>query len=134
MSGQQLPLALDRDPPKVPRRAALRHHHVPPQAHKPVPEALAHEERHQTQDEAVVAWLRAHPGRWTPYDVADALGLCINSSRRALSNGTRAGHLTKHKADRRPAGPWGEKSATWEAMCTAQQWSESQDEQFNSPR
>lgn len=84
-------------------------------AHVSVPEALAGEQRAATQEETILLWMRAHEGRHTPYAIAEALSLCVNSARRAMTNLARRGLLFHWRGDRRPAGPWGQKSGTWSA-------------------
>jgi hypothetical protein len=110
---EQLGLALE-PAPTAPRAAALRSFHTRRQP-VTVPEALAGEQRAARQEELVLDFFRRTPGRWTPWQVADVLGLCINSARRSCTNLTAAGLLFHHARDRRPAGPYGQRSGTWEA-------------------
>jgi hypothetical protein len=54
------------------------------------------------------------PGsRRTPWEVADALAMCVNSARRALTNLVDKGALMHHQTDRRRSGPYGQRSRTW---------------------
>jgi hypothetical protein len=108
---QQLGLQLE-DVASTPRRRQRRAYHV--RSHATLPEAQAGEKRAHRQEDHVLAWFRAHPGRWTPWDVAEALGICINSARRSCTNLTYRGLLVHQRADRRPAGPYGQRSGTWE--------------------
>ncbi len=80
-------------------------------------EALAGERRAQRQDARILAWFRAHPGRWTPSEVHAAedlldLNCPLTSTRRAITNLTRAGQLRHYPTDRKP-GPFGAKESTW---------------------
>lgn len=111
---QQLGLQLEPEkPPRRKRTGVLVSFHV--RSHVAPQEALEGEQRAQTQEEAILAWMRAYEGRHTPYAVAEALALCVNSARRAMTNLTRRGLLVHWKGDRRPAGPWGQSSSTWSA-------------------
>jgi len=85
-------------------------------SHVTVQEALEGERRAQSQDEAVLAWMRAHPGRWMPCEVHAGLGTAapLTSIRRALTDLTKAGRLQHWPADRRP-GVFGALNSTWEA-------------------
>jgi hypothetical protein len=107
----QLPLALEEQP-KAARTAALRHFHARDETPA---EALAGEKRAAGQEGAILAWFEDLPAgaRKTPWEVAEALGLCINSVRRALSNMVDRGELVDHRGDRRPSGPYGQRSRTW---------------------
>lgn len=84
--------------------------------HMPVEEAQAGERRALGQDAAILAWMRAHPGRHTPPEVAAAFPQWpLTSVRRSLSNSTRRGFLRHCRADRRP-GVFGALNSTWEAI------------------
>lgn len=113
MVKEQLGLPLD-PPPAAPRAAALRHYHV--RSHVPADEALHGEMRAATQEAAVLAWMKAHAGRWTPPQVRDGLGVAwpLTSVRRAMTNLTAAFELRHWPADRRP-GAYGVPNSTWEA-------------------
>jgi len=109
----QLALSFDQPPPRAPRTAALRS--FVPTGQTPA-EALAGEARAASQEERVAAWIAARaPIRFTPYDVAEALSLCLNSARRAMTKLAGRGVLVHHRRDRRPAGPHGQKSSVWSA-------------------
>lgn len=104
------------EPPSALRTGALRSFHIKG-GHVTVPEAQDGERRARSQEAAVLAWMRAHPGRWTPWDLAEALGLCINSVRRSMTNLAHANpaRLRHIEGERRVAGPWGQRSGVWEA-------------------
>jgi len=108
----QLALAFADVPAPRRRTGSLEHFHPTGQGAE---EALAGERRAQRQEIRVADWFRSKPAgfRATPWDVAAALGLCINSARRAMSNATAAGVLVDHPEDRRPAGEFGQRSRTW---------------------
>jgi hypothetical protein len=109
----QLCLEFTLEPP-VPRRLRPRRSfHV--RSSMAYAEVLAGEGRASTQETAVLAYFesrRSH--RLTPWDVSDALGIFIVSTRRAITNLCNAGLLVMHPSDRRLAGPYGQKSCTWE--------------------
>ena len=106
--------ALPLEPPTAPRTGALRSFHV--RSHVTVREAIEGERRAQTQDEAVLAWMRAHPGRWTPPEVLAGLEIAapLTSIRRSLTNLAKAERLQHWPAVRRP-GVYGALNSTWEA-------------------
>ena len=108
-------LALQLDPPKAPRTSALRSFHV--RSHIPAHEALQGEQRAQTQEDLVLAWMKAHPGRHTPPEVLAGLGVNwpLTSVRRALTDLTAAFELRHWRGDRRE-GIYGSLNSTWEAM------------------
>jgi len=109
---EQLGLALDQDPPKARRTAALTSFH--PRDESPA-EALAGERRAASQEDAVLGLfmsLRAGTAL-TPWDVSERLGICINSARRALTNMADRGELLHDARNRVPAGPYGQRSGTW---------------------
>jgi hypothetical protein len=111
---QQLGLQLE-PAPTARRTSVLRSFHA--RAHVPVAEALAGEANAQTQEDQVLAWMKAHPGRHTPPEVLAGLGTKapLTSIRRCLSDLTAAFELRHWPADRRP-GIYGAKNSTWEAM------------------
>jgi len=107
----QLPLSFDVPAPRR-RTSALEHFHARGET---VPEALAGEERAARQEDDVRGLFESLSAgtRLTPWDVAERLGICINSARRACTNLTDAEDLVCHIDDRRQAGPYGQKSRTW---------------------
>lgn len=102
------------EPPPAMRAAELHSFHV--RSHMTVEQAQEGELRAQTQDVAVLAWMRAHPGRWTPPEVLAGLGTAapLTSIRRSLTDLTRRELLRHWPADRRP-GVFGALNSTWEA-------------------
>lgn len=84
-------------------------------SHLTVDEAAQGERRARSQEEAVLAWMKAHPGRWTPPEVLQGIGTAapLTSIRRALTNLTASGHLRHWPADRR-LGAFGSLNSTWE--------------------
>lgn len=109
-------MLLELDPaPKAKRTSALRAFHS--NASTGVQEALRGEEKAQTQNESVLAWMRAHRGRHTPAAVWEGLGQpCpLTSIRRGLSDMTKRGLLRHWPGDRRP-GLYGAANSTWEAL------------------
>jgi hypothetical protein len=111
---QQLGLQLE-PAPTAPRAAALRSFHV--RSHVTAEEAIAGEANAQSQEEQILVWMRAHPGRHTPPEVKEGMGIPwpLTSVRRALTNLTAAFELRHWPADRRE-GIYGAKNSTWEAM------------------
>lgn len=110
----QLTLVLDAPPPRKPRAAALRHHHV--RSHQPVEEALEGEARAQQQDARVleIFW-RAQRRRLTPSEVwglLDGQVPLLTSVRRSITNLTARGLLVHYRADRR-MGPRGARESAW---------------------
>lgn len=79
------------------------------------PERYAEESKAAaTQEARVLQLFEANPDAlMTPYDVAAALDLCLNSARRACSDLAFAGLLRK---DQEPvkAGRWGKRSHRWQ--------------------
>lgn len=105
------------EPPMATCASALHSFHA--RAHVTVPEVMEGERRARSQEDAVLGWMRAHPGRHTPWDLAEALGLCINSVRRSMTNLAHANpaRLRHIEGERRVAGPWGQRSGVWEATA-----------------
>jgi hypothetical protein len=110
---RQLNLGLDA-PPRKARTAALRSAHY--RSHVPAEAAILGDIRAQRQEDRVLEWFRTHPGRHTPWAVAEALEIHIVSTRRAITNLTVRKLLRHHQAERRDAGPLRAKSSTWEAV------------------
>lgn len=100
--------------PSAPRTGALRSFHI--KGHMPVPEAMAGERRARSQEADVLAWMQAHPGRWTPVDVHRGLDTPapLTSIRRAMSDLSKHGRLRHWPADRR-LGAYGALNSVWEA-------------------
>lgn len=109
---RQAQLRLEMDPaPKARRTSALTAFHVRDESPA---EALAGEVRAKGQEALILAWLRGrNAGPYDPWEIATALGLCINSCRRALTMLTRRGLLIHDGRNRVPAGPYGQRSGTW---------------------
>jgi hypothetical protein len=103
--------------PKAERTGALRSYHV--RSHQTALEAAVGEAKAQTQNETILAWMRAHRGRHTPSAVHTALSADhpwpLTSIRRGLTDMARAGLLRHWPADRRP-GAYGALNSTWEAL------------------
>jgi len=107
----QLALAFDAPAPKARRAAALRSFKARDESPA---EALAGERRALGQEEILLAFFRDRPGeRFTPWELTERFGICINSVRRALTQLTDRGDLIDHRTDRRPSGPYGQRSRTW---------------------
>lgn len=108
----QLALSFETPVPKAPRTAALRAF-VPRDEN--VEEALAGNARGNAQEQRILQHFRSLPpgARRTPWEIHEALGGCINSTRRALSLLVDRGELVDHRTDRRPSGPFGSRSRTW---------------------
>lgn len=102
--------------PEAPRAAALRRHHV--RSHQTVEEAQAGELRAARQQDVILSWFGWTGGdRWTPSEVHTAVSggeWPLTSTRRALTNLTKAGKLVHHPHERRE-GPFGVKESTWSA-------------------
>jgi hypothetical protein len=112
-------LGLDLEPEKAPRRrrsGVLRSLHL--RSHVPGEEAVLGDVRALRQEDRVLEWMKARRGqRFTPWEVAEALGMFVVSVRRAMTNLANAlpPRLVHHPEDRRASGPMGSKSSTWEA-------------------
>jgi hypothetical protein len=109
----QLGLDLEPEQPRRRRAGRLRSFHA--RAHVQVEAAILGEVRAERQEDRVLEWMRTHRGRHTPWAVAEATGIHIVSTRRAISNLTERDLLRHWEDDLREAGPLGGKSATWEA-------------------
>jgi hypothetical protein len=98
------------------RAGQVRSFHV--RSHVTVEEALEGERRAATQEQAVLDWMRAHPGRWTPPEVLAGLGTRspLTSIRRSLTDLTKRELLRHWPADRRP-GAYGALNSTWERLA-----------------
>ena len=105
---------LPLEPPVTPRTGALRAFHV--RSHVTAEEAIQGERRAVSQDQAVLDWMRGHPGRHTPPEVLAGLGTAapLTSIRRALTDLAKAGRLQHWPAIRRQ-GAYGALNSTWEA-------------------
>jgi hypothetical protein len=84
-------------------------------ARAPMPETerLAGELYVARQNERILAWLRARPlGKFTPWEISEALGICVNSVRRACTDMTHSGDLARSE-NRVESGPYRKKSYMW---------------------
>jgi hypothetical protein len=105
-------LSLTFNAPQKAKTAVLRSFHA--RSHVTVPEALAGEKRAKRQEDAILEFFRLRPcERFTPSEVSERFpDWPLTSTRRAMTNLSKAGYLTHYKADRKP-GPFGAAESSW---------------------
>lgn len=116
---EQLNLGLD-DVPAIPRSGVLRRFHA--KASTCLQDALDGERRAERQEEILMRWWGSvgSQERFTPSEVhTHVSGGCwpLTSTRRAITNLTKAGLLVHHPQIRR-VGPFGVNESTWSLSDT----------------
>lgn len=79
---------------RTPRRSYHVSRPIPGDAHEAAREICEGERRARGQEDAILAFFRANPGRWTPSEVCVRVGgMLLTSARRSLTNMTHQGVL-----------------------------------------